>query len=72
MSYFVFYCLAVADQLPTLGKRELIFLLSFSCNYVVSVWIGFLVLWVLGIGCVSSIVYWTIGKLIRSKGQISC
>ena len=52
MSYFVFYCLAVADQLPTLGKRELIFLQSFSCNYVVSVWIGFLFLWVLGIGCV--------------------
>ena len=52
MSYFVFYCLAVVDQLPTLGKRELIFLLSFSCNYVVSVWIGFLFLWVLGIGCV--------------------
>ena len=26
--------LAVADQLPQLGKRELICLLSFTCNYV--------------------------------------
>ena len=25
------------DQLPRLGKRELICLLSFTCNYVVSV-----------------------------------
>ena len=28
--------LAVADQLPLLGKKELIYLLSFTCNYVVS------------------------------------
>ena len=28
------------DQLPRLGKRELICLLLFTCNYVVSVWIG--------------------------------
>ena len=40
MSYFVFY----ADQLPWLGNRELICLLSFTCNYVVSVWRGFLFL----------------------------
>ena len=26
------------DQLPRLGKRELICLLLFTCNYVVSVW----------------------------------
>ena len=31
------------DQLPRLGKRELICLLLFTCNYVVSVWRGFLV-----------------------------
>ena len=31
------YMLAVADQLPRLGKRELICLLSFTCNYAVSV-----------------------------------
>ena len=40
------------DQLPRLGKRELICLLSFTCNYVVFVWRGFLFLWVLGIGYV--------------------
>ena len=31
---------------------ELIYLLSFTCNYVVSVRIGFLFLLVLGMGCV--------------------
>ena len=40
------------DQLPRLGKRELICLLLFTCNYVVSVWRGFLFLWVLGMGFV--------------------
>ena len=30
------------DQLPRLEKRELICLLLFTCNYVVSVWRGFL------------------------------
>ena len=40
------------DQLPRLGKRELICLLYFTCNYVVSVWRGFLFLWVLGMGYV--------------------
>ena len=44
------------DQLPRLGKRELICLLLFTCNYVVSVWRGFLFLWVLGIGYV--ILFW--------------
>ena len=36
------------DQLPRLGKRELICLLLFTCNYVVSVRRGFLFLLVLG------------------------
>ena len=40
------------DQLPRLGKRELICLLLFTCNYVVFVWRGFLFLWVLGTGYV--------------------
>ena len=40
------------DQLPRLGKRELICLLLMTCNYVVSVWRGFLFLWVLGMGYV--------------------
>ena len=44
--------LTVVGQLPRLGKRELICLLLFTCNYVVSVWRGFLFLWVLGTGYV--------------------
>ena len=40
------------DQLPRLGKRDLICLLLFTCNYVISVWRGFLFLWVLGMGYV--------------------
>ena len=40
------------DQLPRLGKRELICLLLFTCNYLVSVWRGFLFLCVLGMGYV--------------------
>ena len=43
-------------QLPRLGKRELICLLVFTCNNVVSVWRGFLFLWVLGMGYV--IILW--------------
>ena len=40
MSYFAFYCylviyiLAVVNRLPWLVKRELMFLLSFSCQKV--------------------------------------
>ena len=44
--------LAVADQLSRLGKRELLCLLSFTCNYVVSVLRGYLFLLVLGMGCI--------------------
>ena len=44
------------DQLPRLGKRELICLLLFTCNYVVPVRRGFLFLWVLGMGYVFLIV----------------
>ena len=47
---------AVADQLPWLGKRELVFLLLFTCNFVVSVRRRFLFLLVLGMGCV--ILFW--------------
>ena len=38
------------DQLPRLGKRELICLLLFTCNYMVPVWRGLLFLWVFGMG----------------------
>ena len=40
------------DQLPRLGKREIICLMLFICNYVVFVMRGFLFLWVLGTGYV--------------------
>ena len=40
------------DQIPRLVKRHLICLLLFTCNYVVSVWRGFLFLWVLWMGYV--------------------
>ena len=40
------------DQLPRLGKREVICLLLFTCNCLVSVRRGFLFLWVLGMGYV--------------------
>ena len=39
------YMLAVVDQLPRLGKRELTCLLLFTCNYVVSVPRGCLLGW---------------------------
>ena len=41
----------MADQLPWLEDRELFFLLSFICNYVISVQRGYLFLLVLGMGC---------------------
>ena len=44
--------LSAVDQLPRLGKRELICLLLFACVCVVSVRRGFLLLWELGMGCV--------------------
>ena len=49
-SFVVYLYVDGMDQLPRLGKRELIRLLLFTCNYVVSVWIGCLFLWVLGVG----------------------
>ena len=51
ISLLVFYMQAVGNQLPRLGKRELICLLSLTCKYVVFVWRGILFLLVLGIGC---------------------
>ena len=46
------YIIALSADLPRLGKRELICLLLFTCNYVVSVLRGFLFLCVLGMGYV--------------------
>ena len=41
---------SVAGRLPRLGERELFFLLSITCNYVVCVRRGFLFLLEVGIG----------------------
>ena len=55
MSYLVFCCRSLADQLSRLGKRELFFLLSIT--RVVSVRRGFLFLMVLRIGFVSLLLH---------------
>ena len=60
----------VVDQLPRLGKRELICLLLFTCNYVVSVWRGFFFLWVLGMGYV--ILLWHSLSLPYNYYAINC
>ena len=59
ISYFVISILlytiimsALADLLPRLGKRKLVFLLSITRSYGVSVWGIFQFLGVLWIGCV--------------------
>ena len=48
---YIFFVVLLIVILPRLGKRELICLLSFTCNYMVFLRKGFLFLWVLGIGC---------------------
>ena len=57
------------DQLPRLGKRELICPLLFTCNYVVSVRRGFLLLWVLRMGFV--IILWPSLSLQYNYSQFS-
>ena len=59
MSYFVFYCLlsyyyvSCSGSFTSVGEEgEQISLLSFTCNYVVSVRRGFLFLLFLGMDCV--------------------
>ena len=56
------------DQLPRLGKRELICLQLFTCNNVFSVWRGFLFLWVLGMGYV--ILFWHSLSLLYNYFQL--
>ena len=48
----IVFVFSMQTQLPRLGKRELICLPLFTCNYVISIWRGFLCLWVLGMGYV--------------------
>ena len=56
--FSVFYCccflyVSCSGPITSVGdERELICMLSFTCNYAVSVRRGFLSLMVLGIGCV--------------------
>ena len=49
-SFEVYLYVNGSGPITSVGKRELICLLLFTCNYVVSVWRGFLFLWVLGMG----------------------
>ena len=51
-SFVVYLYVNDSGSITSVGKRELICLLLFTCNYVVSVWRGFLFLWVLGMGYV--------------------
>ena len=72
------YMLTVVGQLPRLGKKELICLLLFTRNYVVSVWRGFLFLCVLGMGYVIllwhslSLPYNYFVALERRKCRVKC
>ena len=49
-SFVVYLYVNGSGSITSVGKRELICLLLFTCNYVVSVWRGFLFLWVPGMG----------------------
>ena len=51
-SFVVYLYVSGSGAMTLVGKRELICLLLFTCIYVVSVWRGFLFLWVLGMGYV--------------------
>ena len=51
-SFVVCLYVSVSGSLTSVGERELICLLLFTCNYVVSVRRGFLFLWVIGMGYV--------------------
>ena len=52
-SFVVYLYVSGSGSIISVGEEsELICLLLFTCNYVVSVWRGFLFLWVLGMGYV--------------------
>ena len=51
-SFVVYLYVNGSGSITSVGERELICLLLFTCNYVVSVWRGFIFLWVLGMGYV--------------------
>ena len=54
----MYYCVVYlyvngSGSITSVGEERLICLLLFTCNYVVSVWRGFLFLWVLGMGYIN-------------------
>ena len=51
-SFVVCLFVSVSGSLTSVGEDELICLLLFTCNYMVSVRRGFLFFWVLGMGYV--------------------
>ena len=52
-SFVVYLYVNGSGLITSVGEeRELMCLLLFTCNYVVSVWRGFFFLWVLGMGYV--------------------
>ena len=59
-SFVVYLYVNGSGSITSVGGlgRELICLPLFTCNYVVSVWRGFLFLWVLGMGYVILLDLW--------------
>ena len=51
-SFVVYLCVGGGGLVASVGGGGLVCLLLFACDYVISVWGGFLFLWVLGVGCV--------------------
>ena len=51
-SFVGYLYVSCSGSITSVGERELICLLSFTCNYLVSVRRGFHFLWVLGMGCI--------------------
>ena len=51
-SFVVYLYVSGSGSITSVGEERAICLLLFTCNYVVSVWRGFLFLWVLGMGYV--------------------
>ena len=51
-SFVVYLYVNGSGSITSIGEERAICLLLFTCNYVVSVWGGFLFFWVLGMGYV--------------------
>ena len=74
----IIYMYTVVDRLPRLGKTEIVCLLLFTCNYVVSVRRGFLFLCVLEMGDVIllwhslCLPFYYFGTIARGYKYFSC